>query len=67
MSLKYKYKYKIYIYIYLARTPEIEQGLGRILSCGARKPEQTQHFYTHFKIWKKGYTNFGHKGVKYEK
>ena len=29
------------IYIYLARTPEIGQGLGRILSCGARKPEQT--------------------------
>ena len=28
-------------YIYLARTPEIGQGLGRILSCGARKPEQT--------------------------
>ena len=32
---------KIYIYIYLARTPEIGQGLGRILRCGARKPEQT--------------------------
>ena len=30
----------ICIYIYLARTPEIGQGLGRILSCGARKPEQ---------------------------
>ena len=29
------------MYIYLARTPEIGQGLGRILSCGARKPEQT--------------------------
>ena len=29
------------IYIYLARTPEIGQGLGRILSCAARKPEQT--------------------------
>ena len=30
------------IYIYnLARTPEIGQGLGRILSCGACKPEQT--------------------------
>ena len=27
--------------IILARTPEIRQGLGRILSCGARKPEQT--------------------------
>ena len=30
---------QIYIYI-LARTPEIGQGLGRILSCGARKQEQ---------------------------
>ena len=29
------------IYIYLARTPGIGQGLGRILSCGACKPEQT--------------------------
>ena len=29
------------IIIILARTPEIGQGLGRILSCGARKPEQT--------------------------
>ena len=28
-------------YIYFARTPEIGHGLGRILSCGARKPEQT--------------------------
>ena len=27
--------------IILARTTEIGQGLGRILSCGARKPEQT--------------------------
>ena len=27
--------------IILERTPEIGQGLGRILSCGARKPEQT--------------------------
>ena len=27
--------------IILARTSEIGQGLGRILSCGARKPEQT--------------------------
>ena len=25
----------------LAGTPEIGQSLGRILSCGARKPEQT--------------------------
>ena len=31
----------IYDIISLARTPEIGQGLGRILSCGARKPEQT--------------------------
>ena len=30
-----------YNIISLARTPEIGQGLGRILSCGARKPEQT--------------------------
>ena len=29
------------LYIYLARTPEIGQGLGRIVSYGARKPEQT--------------------------
>ena len=29
------------IYIYLALTPEIGQGVGRILICGARKPEQT--------------------------
>ena len=27
--------------IILARTAEIGQGLGRIPSCGARKPEQT--------------------------
>ena len=27
--------------IILARTPEIGQGLGRFLSCGARKAEQT--------------------------
>ena len=31
----------IVFFIILARTPEISQGLGRILSCGARKPEQT--------------------------
>ena len=30
----------IYIHTYLARSPEIGQGRGRILSCGARKPEQ---------------------------
>ena len=27
--------------IILARAPKIAQGLGRILSCGARKPERT--------------------------
>ena len=31
----------IIIIIILARIPEIGQGLGRILSCGARKPELT--------------------------
>ena len=36
-------KIYIYIYIYLARTPEIGQGLGRILSCGARKPERVKY------------------------
>ena len=29
------------IIIILAQTPEIGQGRGRFLSCGARKPEQT--------------------------
>ena len=29
------------IHTYLAQTPEIGQGLGRFLSCGARKQEQT--------------------------
>ena len=29
------------IIIILARKAEIGQGLGRILSCGVRKPEQT--------------------------
>ena len=29
------------IYIYLAQPPEIGQGLGRFLSCGARKQVQT--------------------------
>ena len=33
---------KYNIIISLARTPEIGQGQGRILSYGARKPEQTQ-------------------------
>ena len=37
-----KLLYYIYkVYLYMARTPEIGQGLGRILSCGACKPEQT--------------------------
>ena len=40
-SIKIIFGYHVNIYIYLARTPEIGQGLGRILSCGARKPEQT--------------------------
>ena len=31
----------IIIITILPRTPGIGQGLGRILSCGARKPEQT--------------------------
>ena len=44
------YSYQWYIFPFycnlsfflsLPRTPEIGQGLGRILSCGARKPEQT--------------------------
>ena len=30
-----------YIHTYLAQTSEIGQGLGRFLSCGARKQEQT--------------------------
>ena len=29
------------IHTYLAQTPEIGQDLGRFLSCGARKQEQT--------------------------
>ena len=28
-------------FLILTQTPEIGQGLGRILSCGAHKPEQT--------------------------
>ena len=31
----------IIIIIISAQTPEIKQGLGCFLSCGARKPEQT--------------------------
>ena len=34
-------KCKLHTYTYLAQAPEIGQGLGRFLSCGARKPEQT--------------------------
>ena len=30
-----------YIHTYLAQTPEIGQGQGRFLSCGARKQEHT--------------------------
>ena len=33
--------FKYNINIILARTSEVGQGLGRILSCGARKPEQS--------------------------
>ena len=37
-----KYMSKKCLYnIILAQTSEIEEGLGRFLSCGARKPEQT--------------------------
>ena len=32
---------KRHLHTYLAQTPEIGQGLGRFLSCGARKQEQT--------------------------
>ena len=35
-----KYTQITYIY-FLAQTAEIRQGLGRFLSCGARKQEQT--------------------------
>ena len=41
LSDSQKTENKVQLYIYLARTPEIGQGLGRFLSCGARKPEQT--------------------------
>ena len=34
-------KCKLHTYTYVAQAPEIGQGLGRFLSCGARKPEQT--------------------------
>ena len=35
------YELHMYIHTYLAQTPEIGKGLGRFLSCGARKQEQT--------------------------
>ena len=38
---EYQLKYRLIVIIILARTPEIGQGLGRILSYGARKQEQT--------------------------
>ena len=42
LTIVFKFSlYRFHIYISLARTPEIGQGVGRILSCGARKPEQT--------------------------
>ena len=34
-------KTNIHIHTYLEQTPEIGQGLGRFLSCGARKQERT--------------------------
>ena len=37
----YKYLFSLLLYIILAQTPEIGQGPERILSYGARKPEQT--------------------------
>ena len=39
-NLFFKERLFIIIIIILPRTPEIGQGLGRILSCGARKQEQ---------------------------
>ena len=35
------YKYYMSFNSYLAQTPEIGKGLGRFLSCGARKQERT--------------------------
>ena len=37
-SIRHTYTY---IHTYLAQTPEIGQGLERILSCGARKPKKS--------------------------
>ena len=42
--------YKVYIHTYLAQTPEIGQGLGRFLSCGACKQEQTWTTLFHDKL-----------------
>ena len=39
--LKLVKNYNNYLHTYLSQTPEIGQGLGRFLSCGARKQEQT--------------------------
>ena len=39
-----------YIHTYLAQTPETGQGLGRFLSCGARKQEQTYTTLFHDKL-----------------
>ena len=36
-----KFAWPLIIIIIWARTPEIGQGLEHILSCGARKPEET--------------------------
>ena len=33
--------YRAADFTYMEQTPEIGQGLGRFLSCGARKQEQT--------------------------
>ena len=38
------------IHTYLAQTPEIGQGLGRFLSCAARKQEQTKATLFHDKL-----------------
>ena len=41
-GLQALFKYKsTQLHTYLAQKPEIGQGLGRFLSCGARKQEQT--------------------------
>ena len=40
-AIRMLYYLFVIIHTYLAQTPEIGQGLGRFLSCGARKQEQT--------------------------